>query len=267
MNRGHLLRAFPALFRVGLAEMVAYRAEMVIWFLTASLPLVMMLVWDRVAQGGPVAGFSQDDFARYFAATLVVRQFTSAWVVWELNHEIRTGRLSTALLKPLNPLLINAVGSLAVMPYRLLVLLPVVALIGWWRPGVMAMPGPLELALLPVAVLSAWALNFLAQVVIGCLAFFLEQSLGFWDVFFGLFAVLSGYLFPLAVLPDWGSALAHGLPFQAMLAIPVEIASGARTGWDAVGGVGLQVAWVAVFYALARLTWSRGIRRYEAYGA
>jgi ABC-2 type transport system permease protein len=51
------VRAFPTLFRVGLAEMIAYRAEFIIWILTTNMPLVMMALWTAVAPEGPVGRF------------------------------------------------------------------------------------------------------------------------------------------------------------------------------------------------------------------
>src|SRR5689334_9289256 len=99
-----LLRAIPTLFRVAFAEMVAYQAEMIIWILSATLPVVMLAIWDAAATDGPLQGFGRVEFARYFAVTLVVRHLTSAWVVWEMNEAIRTGSLSTWLLRPMHPL-------------------------------------------------------------------------------------------------------------------------------------------------------------------
>ena len=39
---GLTLRAWPTLWRVAVADIVAYRAEMVIWILSATLPLDMI---------------------------------------------------------------------------------------------------------------------------------------------------------------------------------------------------------------------------------
>ena len=89
-------RALPAMFRIGFAELVAYRAEMVIWILSATTPLIMLALWNRVVSEAPLAGFGPTEITRYFAATLVVRQLTSAWLVWQLNWMIRTGSLSNA---------------------------------------------------------------------------------------------------------------------------------------------------------------------------
>lgn len=263
------LRAWPTLLRVGLAEMVAYRAEIVIWFMTASLPLIMMLVWDRVAEAGPVAGLGQDDFARYFAATVVVRQFTGAWVVWELNFLVRTGALSPQLLKPVGPLYYSAAATLAAMPFRLLVLGPLLALVVWWRPGLLG-AGEHGWVLLPLTLLAlavGWLLNFMVQVVFGCLAFWLDQSVGIWNVWFGGFVLLSGYLFPLAVLPGPAQEILHWLPFYAGLGLPAEIAAGMLSPEQAASYLLGQVLWLVAFGALASVAWRLGVRRYEAFGA
>lgn len=266
-STGHAFRAIPTLLRVGLSEMVAYRSELIIWILTASAPIIMLLVWDGVAAQAPVKGFDQPAFARYFTAGLVVRQLTSAWVVWELNEQIRTGALSPALLKPLHPLLLKAAENLVAVPFRVLVLIPLVALLWWWRPS-MGMPVTLGAApLLVTSIVLAWGMNFAAQVAFGSLAFFVNQSLGLFNVWFSLWAILSGYLFPLDLLPANVVTVVELLPFRSMLAVPTEIAAGQLTGVAALTAVGLQAAWLLAFTLAARAMWRAGVRRYEAFGA
>ena len=261
------IRAFPALLRIGFAELVAYRAEVVIWILTASMPLIMLLVWDRVAEGGPVGRFGQDDFARYFSATLVVRQLTSAWIVWELNDNIRTGALSSALLKPMHPLVFPAAESLSSMPIRILVLIPLLFLIWLWRPGMGIALTLDHVPLLAISVPLAWAMNYLVQATFGCLAFWVDQSLGLFNVWFGLWSLFSGYLLPIELLPPGFAEVARWLPFRAMLSVPIEIAAGMLRGAAAFEAIGLQLLWLAVAVLLLRGVWRRGVRRYEAYGA
>ena len=69
MQVGHAVRAFPTLFRVGLAEMIAYRAEFIIWILTTNMPLVMMALWTAVAAEGPVGRFDSKAFQALLQST------------------------------------------------------------------------------------------------------------------------------------------------------------------------------------------------------
>ncbi len=257
-------RAFPTLLRIAVAEMVAYRAEMVIWILTATLPLVMLALWNAASAAGPLDGFGQADFARYFAVTLLVRQLTGVWVLWELNQQIRTGALSPQLLRPMNPLWWQFAETIAAIPWRLLVLGPVLAGVALWRPEVMFVP-TLSAAVgfaisLALALLVAW----FVQCLFGILAFWFDQSLGLFQVWFFVWALLSGYVVPLPLLPKSVAAIAAYLPFHASLGAPVEV----LLGFAPVGPtLAIQAGWVALLGAATYLTWNAGLRRYGAVGA
>ena len=49
MSLRRALRAYPTLVRVGFAESVAYRAEMLVWMLTMTMPLVSLALWSAIS--------------------------------------------------------------------------------------------------------------------------------------------------------------------------------------------------------------------------
>src|SRR5579862_9653541 len=113
MSLRRALRAYPTLLRIGLAEAVAYRAEFLVWMLSMTMPLVMLALMKAVADEAPIGRFTPGAFVAYYLATLIVRQLTGAWVVWELVREIREGTLALRLLRPIHPLLGHSAESLA----------------------------------------------------------------------------------------------------------------------------------------------------------
>ena len=119
------LRALPTLVRVGFAESVAYRAEMLVWLLSTTMPLVMLALMTAVARDAPLGRFGQADFTAYYLAALVVRLVTGAWVIWEVNYEIRQGTLAFRLLRPLHPLVAYAAENVGAMPIRFLMVIPI----------------------------------------------------------------------------------------------------------------------------------------------
>lgn len=262
-SMGILWRAIPTLWRVAVAGIVAYRAEMVIWILSATLPLVMLALWDAAAAGGPLQGFGQVDFARYFAVTMVVRQLTGAWIVWELNFAVRSGSLSPQLLKPVNPLVYNLFETIAAIPWRLIVLIPLLAVFLAWRPEVIFVPEAWRVALFLVSVALAFMVAWLVQALFGMLAFWFEQAMGIYSVHFALWSFFSGYIVPMALLPTWVAGAARWLPFYASLGVPVDVLLG-RAGPREVGA---QILWVGVLALGLQAAWTRGIRRYGAVGA
>lgn len=262
-----VLRALPALFKVGLAQMFAYRAELIIWFLTSTAPIIALFVWDRVAEAGPIGRFDQESLGSYFVAMLVVRQLTGCWLVWELNEAIRSGEINAQLLKPMSPMWYWAAENLAAHPFRLLVLVPLLTALFLWRPELAFWPGTLTMLLAAVSTGLGWLLMFTMHIAFGSLAFRVQQTMGIFNVWFGMFMLFSGYIFPIELAPLWARDALAWLPFRAMLATPVEIATGLLQPMGALRQMGIQGLWILIWGLIAAVLWRTGLRHHEAVGA
>ena len=265
---GHLAEpggATSTLLKIGFAEAVAYRGEVLIWILSTTMPLIMFAMWSTLAAESPLEDFDEATFAAYFLSTLVVRNLSEAWVVWELNWTIRTGALSPLLLRPLHPLYYFALQNLGVVPFRLAVLAPVV-IVAWLAfdelPFVLSTS---HLLLYTWTIFWSWVLTYSVQCMIGVLALYTQQSLSFQDAWFGLWALMSGYLIPLALLPGL-QQVAIWLPFRAMGSLPTEILLGHLEGPSLWQGLGAQVVWVVIVLVALQVVWRSALRRFEAFG-
>lgn len=259
-------RALPTLVRIGFAEAIAYRAEMLVWMLSTTMPLLMLALFSAVARDGPIGDWGQEDFAMYFLATFVVRQFTSAWAAWEINYEVRTGALAMRLLRPISPVASWAVENLAAMPLRLVVAIPVAVIALVTIGGDRISHGALNGALFVVSLAAAWLLTFLVHVTIGTLSLWIEQSLKVLDVWFAGYLVLSGYLVPVDLFPPWARVAMRWLPFRYQIGLPVEILLGSHTTRETLSLLAIQLGWVALAAAVAWAVWRRGLRRFAAFG-
>lgn len=259
-------RVLAALWRLSLAEAVAYRVSMLMWILTTTFPLVSLALWSGLAAAGPIGDFARADFVAYFVAAFLIRQFTASWVVWELESQIRTGDLSTLMMRPVHPLLHHAMQNLAALPVRVALALPIGIAVLVFAGGLPA-PGGGGLAALAPALVLAWLINLGVHVCIGCLAFWLTASTSLFEVWLGLYLVLSGAAVPTSLYPEWLAAVVRALPFHATLGFPAELMIGRLDGGEIARGLGLQALWVAIFGALGALLWRRGLRAYGAVGA
>jgi ABC-2 type transport system permease protein len=260
------LRALPTLIRVGLADAVAYRAEMIVWLLSTTMPLVMLALMTAVARDAPMGRFGPADFTAYYLAALVVRLMTGAWVIWEVNFEIRQGTLAYRLLRPIHPLVAYAAENVGAMPLRLVAVVPIAAGAILATGGERLTRDPLLLAAFPVAVIGGWLISFLAMAVIGALAFWVEASGAIFELWLGLFGVFSGYLVPLELFPRWLEIAARFLPFRYMLAFPVEMVINMTSRTAALRELGIQWMFVLFLAVAARLAWRAGLRRFAAFG-
>jgi ABC-2 type transport system permease protein len=261
-----LLRAYPTLLRVGLASSVAYRAEFLVWMLATTMPLVMLAVMSAMAAEGPVGRFDQHGFVAYYLVTLIVRQMTGAWVAWEMVQEIKEGTLGLRLLRPIHPLASYSAESLAALPLRAIVALPITIVVLVVAAGKDLTHDPVNVVIFIVSIAGAWLLNFGVSAIIGTLGLYLESSLQVWELWLGGFMLLSGYLIPLSLFPPWLEKTARVLPFAYLQAFPVETLTGIRDRHEALAGLGMQLGWAAVAWVALAILWTRGVKRFAAYG-
>ncbi len=260
------LRALPTMLRVGFASSIAYRSEFLVWILATNMPLVMLALWSEVAREAPIGRYGQKEFTAYFLATLIVRQLTGSWVVWEMNTEIRQGTLAMRLLRPVHPILSYAADNVAALPMRAAISFPV-ALIALYVVGRTALAhDPVLWLIVPFAVIGAWIISFSAMFLIGTLGLFWESSLAVWDLWFGCYLIFSGYLMPLSLLPSWIGAITRLSPFPYMLSFPVEVCLGTVTRREAATSLGVEWLYAVGLLATALLLWQRGLKRFAAYG-
>ena len=266
MSMKGTLSALPTLMKVSFAEAVAYRAEMLIWVFSTTMPLIMLALWSAVARDAPVGRFGQSQFIAYFLATFIVRQLTGSWAAWQLTMEIRQGVLSMRLLRPIHPLWGYVTENLAAVPLRVVVALPV-AVIALASVGAGAFPhDPFIWGLWLLSMLGGWLVTFLANVCVGTLSFFIGSSLKVMDVYLACFMVFSGYLLPVELFPPFLQKALLWLPFRYQIGLSVELLTGAYGRMDGLAMLGHQWTYVVALFALMRHSWSRGIRRFEAFG-
>ncbi|MGA7731779.1 MAG: ABC-2 family transporter protein [Chloroflexia bacterium] len=263
-----VVRSYAALIRMGLAEAVAYRAQIVIGLFLALVPLMLMAVWlTLVDQVGPAAGWQRADFIAYYVGAAVVYHFTVSYAVWEWQHEIRNGDLSSRLLKPLDPFHFFFSRSLGNKAFDVLLLTPVVVLAAFLVPELRFPLTPARFVVFAISLLSAFMLTTLMNTTFGMIAFWSTQSANLYLLWFGVGQFLSGWIAPLALFPDWFSQVAYLLPFHSTLGFPVEILIGRADDAAMVSGLMISLFWNIAFALLYRLLWRRGIARYEAVGS
>jgi len=256
-------------FKTTFAAMVQYRASLFIWMIAHVLePLVYLVVWSVVAEGGggSAGGYTTAEFAGYFIVLMLVENISYTWIMFEYDYRIREGLLSPALLRPVHPIhsdIADNVSAKAItMPFMLVVgaLLAVV-----FRPQLA--PQLWALAAAIPALVLAFLLRFLLEWTLAQAAFWTTRVSAINQSYFVMMLFLSGQVAPLALFPHWLQVAASILPFRWTLGFPVELLLGRLTPHEALIGLGVQAAWVALAFLLMRIVWRAGIRLYSAVGA
>lgn len=266
------LAKYGRVFSVGLQNTFVYRWNFILRSIFGIVPLVgTIFLWSAMYGGDSakqLSGYTFSALIMYFATVVFVENLvTPTEDEWQIAADIRDGRLSALLLKPLNYLFYRFTLYAS---YRLLytsIILPGVVLIFFFLRQYIVLPDHL----------STWVAFFLSAGMAGLIQFLIAYSLAmlaFWllEISTVVFIVmsfeyfLSGQIFPLDMLPPWLAGPLWWTPFPYELYFPVQIFMGRVSGTALWNGLGAQAAWVVIMYLVATVLWRTGLRKYQAVG-
>jgi ABC-2 type transport system permease protein len=259
-----ILRKALTLLSVYYAYMLEYRAELLLWVLANSLPIILMGVWIEAAQGGQF-NLSPVDFARYFLAVFLLRQITVVWVVWEFEREIVEGKLSPRLLQPIDPVWHHIASHVSERAARLPLAFILLVIFFLLYPQAFWLPSLAKILLFALAAVLAFALRFVMQYSFAMLAFWTERASAIENFWFLFYLFLSGMIAPLEVFPPVVRTVVLCTPFPYMINFPASIIVGLPV--DLTRGFLSMIGWILLFLGLNRLLWRRGLKRYSGMGA
>ena len=265
------LKKYTKIFGVGLQNTLVYRWNFLLRAFFDIVPLAgTVFLWRALfhARAQPIGGYDFGGMIYYFLLTIAASNLiTPTDDEWQIAADIRDGQINALLAKPIDYL---GYRLSLFAGYRLsssLFTLPVIFLLFAYFHQYVALP----------KTLLTWMLSILSLTLAALLQFFLAYAvalLAFWileisTVVFIIFSFeyfLSGHLFPLDLLPSWFRGVVVWLPFTYELYFPVAVFQEKVTGGPLAAGLLIQAGWVAVAWAIGRLMWARGLRRFQAVG-
>ncbi len=258
------LAKLATILTVYYAQMLEYRAEIFFWILSGSLPIILMGVWVQAANSGNFP-LSSVDFARYFFAVFIVRQFTNIWVIWEFEREILEGKLSFKLLQPFDPVWHHVARHIAEKVTRFPIAVLLTILFFSLYPQAFWLPSFSQIFMGIVAIILSFTLYFLIQYTFAMFAFWTERASAIQDLWFLFYIFLSGIVAPLDTFPpgirDWVllTPFPYGVYFPAAMLVGLPMPIGRSL---------LIISfWLVLFFALNRWLWRRGLKEYSGMGA
>lgn len=260
---------YRALFTSQVQLFSQYRVAMFVYVLFSFVrPVIFLAAWLAVAeaQGGSVGEFSRGDLAAYFVAATLVNHLTASWNMFDFEFEVRQGRLSAKLLRPLHVLHYAVVENFVWKMFTLLAVVPVLVLIAWtFRPTFEA--DGADIAIGAVSVVLGAALTFLFGWTVALVAFWTTRIHAAVTLYQRAAFIFAGQIAPLGLLPGVLQTIAYALPFGYMLGVPADILRGGHEPSAALLLVAGQVFWLGVAALLFAFVWRHGVRQYTAVGA
>lgn len=260
----HFLRTSRVLLSVYYAYMLEYRAELYLWALSGTLPLILMGVWVQASEQQSLA-LTTVELTRYFLTIFLVRQFTVVWVIWEFEKEVVQGKLSFRLLQPLDPVWHHFASHFAERFARLPFALLLVLFFALLYPQALWLPSLGQWLLFVPTLLLAFALRFATQYTLAMAAFWLERATSIEQFWFLAYLFLSGMIAPLDLFPPEVREVISWTPFPYLIYFPAAILVGLKI--NLLKGFAVLGGWLVLFVVVNRWLWRKGLKQYSGMGA
>ncbi|HEX5840474.1 MAG TPA: ABC-2 family transporter protein [Anaerolineales bacterium] len=265
-----MFKIIQRLWQVNWAEQWQYRANLIMYLLYWLVsPIIYLAVWTSIANSkGDVNGFTANDFTTYYLTLLIVDQITSNIVIHSFGYKIQDGTLSGELVRPIHPMLTNAlVNNIAFKALTIMGFIPIwLILFVLYKPDFSSVTLSGVLLAIP-AMMMGFLVGYLLSAAITSLAFWTTRVYSIHEFYYALILLFSGQFVPLTLMPRLIQDIAQYLPFQLLIYFPIQLILGRLSGAQIIQGFGMGGIWLAVSIFLFNLIWRNGVKRFSAVGA
>jgi ABC-2 type transport system permease protein len=257
------LLVFLKILRLAIQQQLTYRAALLsglvtnFFFALLRTAVLVALYGNR----SEVNGLSLPGALAYVAISQGMIAFLLIFGSWDLMATVYNGSIGADLLKPLHLFtswmardlgraLVNLVarGILLVALFALFYPVQLPERLGQWLGFALAMS-------------LGWLVSFSWRFLVNLAAFWSPDARGVGRVAFTLSQLLSGFLLPLRLYPDWFARLCRLTPFPALFNTSAEVFLGLVTGKELWLALLNQLAWFAGLTLLALWVYHSGVRR------
>lgn len=265
-----MFKIFQRLWQVNWAEQWQYRANLLMYLLYWLVsPIIYLAVWTSIANSkGDVGGLTANDFVTYYMTLLIVDQITSNIVIHTFAYKIQDGTLSGELIRPIHPMLTNAlVNNIAFKMLVIMGFIPVwIVLFFLYRPDFSGVALSGVLLAIP-AMIIGFLVGFLLSASITALAFWTTRVYSIHEFYYALILLFSGQFVPLTLMPRLIQDIAQYLPFQLLIYFPIQLILGNLSQAQIIQGFASGAIWLIVAITSFNLIWRSGVKRFSAVGA
>lgn len=266
------LRVHWVILRTCIEERLVYRADFAFSTLVRMLPIVTQIfLWRAIYAGDSgrsMNGYSYGDMVAYYLIAMVGRAFSSMpGLASGIARDVRDGTIKKYLTQPIDMLGYLFWHRVAHKLVYYVVATAPFAFVFWlcreYFPG---WPDGWTIAAFLASLVLSFFVGFLIECLIGLISFWFLEVSSLIFIFMMLNYFLSGHMIPLDFFGPTVSGIMRWLPFQYLAYFPAAVMLGKYSHAELARELAIQIAWIVILFALCRLAYARGVRRYSAFG-
>lgn len=263
------MNKFIAYIRIGLVDGLEMRFQLLYWLYVNMAPILLMsYLWFHIyAKKENVGGYSLSMMITYYLLTRFINRIISTYSEERIAKEIKDGRLNQFIARPIDYLTYKFGERIGIRTINLLVVIPVYVLAAWILKDNIIVPLTLQnAAIIGLNLMLSIVSFFLLAYIIGMMAFFMVETHALNGLKEQITSIMSGYLFPLTLLPESLQYIFKLLPFSYYYHFPMQVYFNQLSGKEIIAGLAIQGTWIIISYLSARAIWHQGTKNYEATG-
>ena len=266
------------ILRTSLEERLAYRGDFALGTLMRFLPIITQIflwwaIFDAAGAGGVessrLSGYSFHDMVAYYLLSMLGRAFSSMpGLASNVAKQVRDGEIKKFITQPIDMigfLLLTRVAhkvayySVSTLPFALVFYL----CRGFFTAG---WPSAEIMTAFVLSLVMAFLLGYFVDLCIGLIGFWFLEVSSLLFVYMLLSFFLSGHMFPIDLLPEPFRTIVNFLPFKYLAYFPAAVfLEKVEPNWLWFE-MALEAVWLCFFIVLARILYSRGLKRYSGFG-
>jgi len=267
----NIIRKYIAVYKLEMQSVMEYRMDFILSLISGGFTVIIQFYLWTAIYGGQgeedvvLFGFEYSQMVVYIVMAAIMARITATGFEYDIMTDIMEGNLNRFFVQPVAHLpyrIIGYMGRKAVECTMVIIIAAGLLVMLMFTVGAEFSFLNIIIALL-VSPLS---------LLINCMMFYFLSATSFWltwgwGVFNGwgvITTILSGGLFPISVFGETAMAVLRFLPFQYIIYFPLNIVVGNATGAQILEGIAMQLVWIIIFWALSRLYWRVGMKKYIA---
>lgn len=252
-------------------RMLSYKASVIIFLIGEGMMLaVTYYLWKAIYGNSPdmiLNGFTLNEMIIYILVSFLTILMTSADIVYDISREVKDGTIAINLIRPVSyekRMMFQCFGML--MYYFVVIFIAAFTVINILFYSYQGTISITNILLYLLSTILGALINFYFSYAFGLLSFKITNMWGLSFIMMAIVQLLSGALIPIAFFPSMIQRFIELLPFSSLIYTPTMIYLGKITGIELVKALSLQIIWIIILAAVAKLMWNAMVKRLTILG-
>jgi ABC-2 type transport system permease protein len=262
------LNKLNRIFLVSFQSQNADRAKTFIWtlegFFSAFVPAA---AWIFLSFGESSTKIDIDKLIVYYFVLFVLWVITAGNIGWSIARDIKSGRLTAALLQPIHPLWQNILNEQAWKVVSATFTVPIffIVIFMMHKESILIDALP-NLPYFLITLIIGAILWIETELMMGLSAFWLTKIDGIYTASYVINGLWGARIAPMTLLPLFIQQTAYYLPFRFYFSFPADTLLNPIVLDDFVKSTILCIIWILILGVMLKLIYKFGLKKYEAIG-